>query len=509
MKFDKFHIGKELLMKKKISSYESFILSTMILVLIFTIVRVKAQEYSESNQSLPISPLLVKKYDIDFRLDLESGKVFSVGTLIVSNIGIEETKELPIILYKDLKVESVKCQDGRFLDFTQDIIFFPDDPSYDVNYILVKLNKIIVPGEERTFFISYSGTIDESHNSDGYVKDSINPEFSYLRTETNAYPMVCYPNYKNRRKTFEHFWTRHPFDYRIKITVPHGYVVANIGCLVEKKETEEGIQYTYENILGAWRMDIMVAKYACLENPESGIKMFCFPQDLETAKKAFEYQQKAYKIFKKWFGPLKNATGFTIIQTPGWDGGQSDVTGVIQSGRIDIRAFPGYAHEIAHFWGPNTPEKFRWINEGQASYLQYRLLKELGDEKGFEKGMSKRRKAFMDYIEKYPEARRLTLDDYVEKGKGRHDHVMNYHKGAWVYFLLDSILGEEAFNRIIACLYNDYEARLVTNEEFIQYVEKVSGKNLSEFWKDWIYGSESTEILLSGHSSEDIINKYF
>ena len=181
---------------------------------------------------------------------------------------------------------------------------------------------------------------------------------------------------------------------------------------------------------------------------------------------------------------------------------------MIQSGRISVRSFPGYAHEIAHFWGPNTPEKYRWINEGQASYLQYRLLKEIGDEKGLEEGMLIRKKVFTEYITKYPEARELTLNDYVEKGKGNHDHVMNYHKGAWVYYLLDKIVGDDTFNRIISSLYNDFEGRLVTNEDFINHAEKVSGKNLSMFWQDWIYSNKSTEFLLEDLPIEEMVKKY-
>ncbi len=496
-------------MRKRNYVQKLFSWSLLFLLSAFLNPAITAQEASEQDNNLPVSPLLAKKYDLEFRVDIEKREIFSQGFLTVANVGNEKAEELPLILYKDLRVDAIKCQDGNDLKYTQKVVFFPDEPEYKVNYILVKLNELFTPGTERKFYIRYSGTIDESRNTDGYVRDSINSEFTYIRTETNAYPMICYPNYKNRRQTFEHFWTGHPFDYRVKIIVPKEYAAANTGRLIEKTETEKGVQYIYENILGAWRIDIMVAQYACLNDPESKIKMFFFPEDSETAEKAFEFQQKAYRIYTQWFGSLNDTpTGFTIIQTPGWDGGQSDITGVIQSGRISVRSFPGYAHEIAHFWGPNTPEKYRWINEGQASYLQYRLLKEMDDEKELEEGMLRRRKAFTEYIEKYPEARELTLNDYVEKGEGKHDHVMNYHKGAWVYYLLDTVVGEDTFNRIISSLYNDFKGGLVTNEHFIKQAEKISGKKLSKFWQDWIYSSSSTEFLLDNLSLEEMAEKY-
>ena len=495
---------KEKNLQKKAVSIFSFIL-----MVVFLIIPSYSQQISETDEELPVSPLLVNKYDLEFKLDLEKGLIFTKGNLLVKNIGNESTKVLPIILYKDLKVEQVTSKQGKSLDYTQKIVTFPDDPSYTVNYVQINLNKRMDPNTEGNFFIKYSGNIDESHNKDGYIRDSINPEFSYIRTETNAYPMICYPNYKNRRQTFEHFWTGNPFDYRIKIIVPKDYVVANIGRLTEKNESGEGVRYIYENILGAWRIDIMIAKYVYLNDPETQIKMFFFPEDSEIAEKAFQFQLKAYRIYNQWFGPLNDTPiGFTIIQTPGWDGGQSDITGVIQSGRISVRSFPGYAHEIAHFWGPNSLEKDRWINEGQASYLQYRILKEMGDEKGLEEGMLRRKKVFIEYITKYPEARELTLNDYVEKGKGNHDHVMNYHKGAWVYYLLDKIVGDDTFNRIVSSLYNDYKGRLVTNEDFINHVEKASGKNLSMFWQDWIYSNKSTEFLLENLPIEEMAKKY-
>jgi len=132
----------------------------------------------------------------------------------------------------------------------------------------------------------------------------------------------------------------------------------------------------------------------------------------------------------------------------------------------------------------------------------------MGDEKGLEEGMLRRRKAFIDYIDKYPEARGLTLNNYVERGEGKHDHIMNYHKGAWLYYLLDIIVGEDTFNRIISFLYNDFKGSLVTNEDFINQVEKVSGKRLSKFWQDWIYSSKSTEFLLDDLSLEEMAKKY-
>jgi len=407
-----------------------------------------------------------------------------------------------------LKVEQVTSQQGKSLDYTQKVVAFPDDPSYTVNYVQIDLNKKMDPKTERNYFIKYSGTIDESHNKDGYVRDSINPEFSYIRTETSAYPMICYPNYKNRRQTFEHFWTGNPFDYRIKIIVPKNYVVANIGRLVDKNKSKNKVSYTYENILGAWRIDIMVAKYVYLNDPQSGFKMFCFPEDLDTGKKAFEFQQKAFNVYSRWFGPLRNTKSFTVIQTPGWDGGQNDVTGAIQSGKIVVRAFSGYAHEISHSWGPNTLERHRWINEGQASYLQYRVFNALGDEDMVKNGMSRRRDIFIGYMKKHPETQELTLANYTEKGNENDVHVMNYHKGAWVYYLLDVILGETIFNRIISSLYSNYADKLVSNQDFIHCIERISGRNLTELWEDWIYTNKSNEILLSDSSIQEIINKY-
>jgi len=63
---------KEKNLQKKAVSFFSFILMVLFLVLPSS-----SQQISETNEELPVSPLLANKYDLEYKLDLSKGLVYS------------------------------------------------------------------------------------------------------------------------------------------------------------------------------------------------------------------------------------------------------------------------------------------------------------------------------------------------------------------------------------------------------------------------------------------------
>jgi len=64
---------------------------------------------------------------------------------------------------------------------------------------------------------------------------------------------------------------------------------------------------------------------------------------------------------------------------------------------------------------------------------------------------------------------------------------ITYQKGAWVIHMLRNLMGEKNFKKGIQNYYAKYFNANTTTSEFRAEMEKVSGKDLKLFFKQWLY----------------------
>jgi aminopeptidase N len=64
---------------------------------------------------------------------------------------------------------------------------------------------------------------------------------------------------------------------------------------------------------------------------------------------------------------------------------------------------------------------------------------------------------------------------------------ITYQKGAWVIHMLRDLMGEKNFKKGIQNYYTKYFNANTTTDEFRTEMEKVSGKDLKLFFKQWLY----------------------
>jgi aminopeptidase N len=165
-------------------------------------------------------------------------------------------------------------------------------------------------------------------------------------------------------------------------------------------------------------------------------------------------------------------------------------------------------HEIAHQWWGNTvsPADYRseWLFEAMSSYSALEFLEQ-----------SKGRATLDAVLESYRQDLLSTENGIALESAGPVDfgdrlldnsgmlawHVIVYEKGAWILHMLRMRLGDEGFRTLQRRLLQNFQNKLVTNEDFRHLAEGLvpedqSDKSLNVFFDNWVYATGIPKVTL-------------
>ncbi|HZN09793.1 MAG TPA: M1 family metallopeptidase [Pyrinomonadaceae bacterium] len=155
------------------------------------------------------------------------------------------------------------------------------------------------------------------------------------------------------------------------------------------------------------------------------------------------------------------------------------------------------SHEIAHQWfGDSVTESTwadLWLSEGFATYFAGLFLQRSEGEAAFQDYMSRAAEEIFEYEKKKPSP----IFDRDTEDLLALLNANNYQKGAWVLHMLRSSLGDQVFFRGIRDYYHKHKEATATTEDLRAALENASGKDLSGFFKRWIYESGHPKYQLS------------
>ena len=66
-----------------------------------------------------------------------------------------------------------------------------------------------------------------------------------------------------------------------------------------------------------------------------------------------------------------------------------------------------------------------------------------------------------------------------------------YHGGALVLYALRQVVGASTFQRIARAWVQRYAGQSASTDDFIALASQVSGRNLTGFLRDWLYGTKT------------------
>jgi len=150
-----------------------------------------------------------------------------------------------------------------------------------------------------------------------------------------------------------------------------------------------------------------------------------------------------------------------------------------------------FVHELAHQWFGNsiTPKTWKdiWLNEGFATFAEWLYLEESG------------RRTEKDILSPRLE---LEKNPHLLSGKvyGSEDlfTLAVYIKGAWVLRMLRHELGDKNFFAMIREYYKIHQYGIASTSDFKEVVTKFAGRDLTQFFDQWIYEGEGIIELKPG-----------
>jgi len=272
---------------------------------------------------------------------------------------------------------------------------------------------------------------------------------------------------------------------------------------------------------------------------EVALEAVFLPGNETYARAALSYAADILAAHSQVSGDL-SASRIVIAQnpTPGFFGLAADGMILVGSGLIELRDMPAravydrlneylLAHELAHlWWGIGIGADFNaenWVSEGFAEYLaltyferthgamepnlfaqlQPGLIEDLlADAYG---GLNLRR-----HMEELPYLRLLQLgfDEPIVQPIAASEYlngltIRTYSKGYLVLRSLESILGTEDMHRLLVEAHDAWDGRMASVDALQELAERISGRDLDAFFRDWVYGATEADAAIDGVTLEE------
>jgi aminopeptidase N len=220
------------------------------------------------------------------------------------------------------------------------------------------------------------------------------------------------------------------------------------------------------------------------------IQSWVYPQDREAGFRDFSLARPIVTFFQNQIGQFPFAKLANVQSKTSW-GGLENAGAIFYyenaiTGKCDNENL--IAHEIAHQWfGDAVTEadwNHIWLSEGFATYMSHIYTEFKYGRDRMIQGMINDRERIYNYSQEHPFSPIVdtTITDFYA--------LLNrnsYEKGSWVLHMLRYQTGEENFWNGIREYYKQFRNRNAVTEDFQKIMESVSGKNLSAFFKQWIY----------------------
>lgn len=163
---------------------------------------------------------------------------------------------------------------------------------------------------------------------------------------------------------------------------------------------------------------------------------------------------------------------------------------------VDLSAWDDYflAHEIAHqWWGHGVSVasyKDQWLSEGLAQFAAASYLREKHGPADFAVILRK----FARWTEKKSGRGPILMGSRLSYFDFLAYQSIVYDKAALALFMLQDLVGREAFSAGLRSFFEIHKFRAARTGEFIAAMEAAAGRDLKDFFQGWFFSWELPEV---------------
>ncbi len=303
----------------------------------------------------------------------------------------------------------------------------------------------------------------------------------------------------------------HPLDkasFTFRVTVPEPFEVAANGVLTETTDNGNTNTFLFEarDPMASYLATIDIAEFDVeTMQSEDGIPIRnYFATDLsEEVRKPFARQGEMLAYFGGLFGPYPfEVYGSLVLNTEFGAALENQTLSIYGIDMIDVKDVAGtesvVAHELAHQWFGDSVSVADWseiwLNEGFATYAQGLWIEHTDGREALDEWVKSQYKDLLLYREYVTPPGNPSADDLFNGGV--------YIWGGLTLHALRLEVGDEVFFEILRTYHERYQGGNASTDDFIAIAEEVSGKDLREFFDNWLYSGKIPPIPELGLKAE-------
>lgn len=413
----------------------------------------------------------MEAFNPDFKQCTQTIKIEPHSEELAVNCRIKidlKTEHLILKLAKEFQIESLSVN-NRSVEFRRFGYFLLIDTGGNGETEFEIRGKIKSPKDNNQFF-------------------SVSEKGFFLRP--GGFAALPAPPPDNRGRVF---FSKDETELDTTVIYPEEFTLLHYGQ-VYKEEIVDGFRRTSFRMTESWHDGISFYGQAdwnvrVAESGEARLS-FYFPEDQYTG--TYNFADEVAEILK-WMehkfaaSPQQGTLNFVVVNKFYSSGLLNDGHSIIGQ-NVEIIADGGYIHEVCHLAPqPQVEGNLLWIKEGFTNYLAFDWIEKSDDHFCF---WEDRKRKYLHYFNLYKEPLSKLNSTRMPT------YWAAYQKGPWIYRMLESVIGEENFRKVLIELGKMKGVELKSGREYFEIFEKISGVDLSWYEKQWINRKENPVLKL-------------
>ncbi len=285
--------------------------------------------------------------------------------------------------------------------------------------------------------------------------------------------------------------------FHARVSVPATVTLLSSAVISATRPYTPAHRITYELVSGPAREFTLVLgkNYKVVKRNVQGvsIRTYYLPGDEETAQAALTYAAAAWQVYSHRFGfypYVKMDVVEAMLINRGMEYPLMSQLGVdlFRDERRKLEFLT--VHEVGHQWWYNQVGNDQvnepWLDEGLTEYSTYFYYQDIYGRDTADAVLHNRWEIPVRYI------RDRGLDAPIGLPESEYTpqnyETIVYGKGALFFHTMRERLGDEVFLKALRTYLNTYRYRIASGRDLQQVFEDVSGEDLDDLFRTWVYG---------------------